>query len=62
MTKKEVKTLSNAQLINIFSYNMCRDTKKSYNEQKMCLQELCKRGIITEQDIKEIFKEFTYDI
>lgn len=62
MTKKEVKTLSNAHLINIFSYNMCKDTKLACREQKMCLQELCKRGIITEQDIKETFKEFTYDI
>lgn len=62
MTKKEAKTLSNAQLINIFSYNMCKDTKLAYKEQKMCLQELCKRGIITEQDIKEVFEEFTYDV
>lgn len=49
---------NNAQLISCFAYNMTKETKKAYNEQQMCLKELCRRGVFTEKEMKETFTEF----
>lgn len=58
MTRREVMQKNNAQLISCFAYNMTKETKKAYNEQQMCLKELCRRGVFTEREMKETFTEF----
>lgn len=58
MTRREVMQKNNAQLISCFAYNMTKETKKAYNEQRMCLKELCRRGVFTEKEMKETFTEF----
>ena len=60
MTRMEVMQKNNAQLISCFAYNMTRETKKAYKEQQMCLKELCRRGVFTEQEMKEVFTEFDF--
>lgn len=60
MTRREVMQKNNAQLISCFVHNMARETKKAYKEQQMCLKELCRRGVFTEQEMKEVFTEFDF--
>lgn len=52
--------MNNAQLISSFAYNMSKETKKACKEQMMCLKELCKRGVFTEQEARETFIEFDF--
>lgn len=61
MTSRELKKMNNAQLISSFAYNMSKETKKAYKEQMMCLQELCNRGVFTEQEARETFIEFDFE-
>jgi hypothetical protein len=52
--------MNNAQLISCFAYNMSKETKKACKEQMMCLQELCNRGVFTEQEARKTFIEFDF--
>lgn len=60
MTRRELINMNNAQLISVFAYNMSKETKKACKEQMMCLKELCKRGVFTEQEARETFIEFDF--
>lgn len=60
MTSRELKKMNNAQLISCFAYNMSKETKKACKEQMMCLQELCNRGVFTEQEARKTFIEFDF--
>lgn len=60
MTRRELTNMNNAQLISCFAYNMSKETKKACKEQMMCLQELCNRGVFTEQEARKTFIEFDF--
>lgn len=60
MTRRELINMNNAQLISVFAYNMSKETKKACKEQMMCLKELCKRGVFTEQEARKTFIEFDF--
>lgn len=60
MTRRELMNMNNAQLISCFAYNMSKETKEACEEQMMCLQELCNRGVFTEQEARKTFIEFDF--
>lgn len=57
MTVKEIKEMTNAQLIEHLLYCAEKETKKAYNEGKKVIKELQNRKIIAADDVIKPFNE-----
>lgn len=57
MTVKEIKEMTNAQLIEHLLYCAEKETKKAYNEGKKVIKELQNRKIIAADDAIKPFDE-----
>lgn len=51
MTKKEIKQMTNEELISLIAWKMFSPTRAALKDQKWCIEELEKRGIVNADDL-----------